>query len=112
VKRAESLNPEGPAARAFPLPEEIHYGLALAYNGLARHRDAIRELKEVISLNPSLAEAHYSLAVSYLAIRDRRSAEAQERVLRALDPKLADRISSELSTNQLLLLPCRGFGCR
>ena len=112
VKRAESLNPESPAARTFPLPEEIHYGLALAYNGLARHRDAIRELKEVVSLNPSLAEAHYSLAISYLAIRDRVSAETQERVLRTLDPKLADRISSELSTNKLLLLPCRDLMCR
>ncbi len=112
LKRAESLNPEAGRARAFPLPEEVRYGLALAYNGMLRHRDAIRELKEVIALNPSLAEAHYSLAISYLAIKDRASAENQTKALRALDPKLADRIASELSTNQLLLLPCRGFGCR
>jgi len=42
-------------------PEMVHYGMALAYDGLGDSGRAITELQNVLSINPAQVEAHFIL---------------------------------------------------
>jgi len=95
VTRAQAIDSDGTKGQRFPL-EQIHYGLGLAYYNLARYKDAIVELKQVIKVNPKSAEAYYTLALAYIAIDDQPSAENQQKTLRSLNPSLAAKIAEAL----------------
>jgi TonB family protein len=111
LMREQALDPEGKKTTKSPSPLELHYSLSLAYHQLGRYQDAIKELTQVIALNPKLAEAYYGLAVAYLGMGDRRSAEKQQTTLASLNPALADRIATALA--RTALTPgCRTIACR
>ena len=95
VTRAQAIDSDGTKGHRFPI-EQIHYGLGLAYYNLARYKDAIVELKQVIKVNPKSAEAYYTLALAYIAIDDQPSAENQQKTLRSLNPSLAAKIAEAL----------------
>jgi TonB family protein len=107
IKRAEQANPEVAGTLRSPSLADLHYSTGLAYYNLRRYSGAIEELKQVVALNPKLAQAYYGLALSYIAIGDRKSAEKQQEAVESLDPvfaaKIAKLLSSRPSTQQ-------GFG--
>jgi tetratricopeptide (TPR) repeat protein len=100
IARADAISAEGQSARV-PTVEELHYNLGLAYHNLARFQEAIKELRQVIAVNPGFAEAYYGLAVCYIGLGDRKSAEKQQKILAPLNPDLAARISQALATNHI-----------
>ena len=93
--RTQAKDPVGAKGQSFPL-EQIHYSLGLAYHNLARYNEAIKELKQVIEVDPRNAEAYYLLALAYIAIDDQPSAENQQKTLRSLNPSLAAKIAEAL----------------
>jgi tetratricopeptide (TPR) repeat protein len=101
ITRAEPSNPDARGPHGVPSPEQLHYSLGLAYHRLAKYKDAVEELKKVVSLNPRVAQAHFGLAVCYLALGDRKSAEKQQKLLANLDTVLAQKIAEALSTNRI-----------
>lgn len=103
IMREEALDPERKTIPKSPTPEVLHHSLSLAYIRLGRHREAIKELKQVIALNPKLAEAYYGLAVAYIGMGDRRSAEKQRTTLASLSPELADKIATALARPATIL---------
>lgn len=100
IARAEAITAEGQNARV-PTVEELHYNLGLAYHNLARFQEAIKELQQVIAVNPRFAEAYYGLAICYIGIGDRKSAEKQQKILAPLNPDLAARVSRALTTSHI-----------
>lgn len=78
-----------PTSPSFPA---LHYVTGLAYYNLQRYKNAIDELKQVIALNPKLAQAYYGLALSYIGLGDPKSAEKQRKTLASLDPALAEKL--------------------
>ena len=54
----------------FPNGDAAHINLALVYNKLKRHQDAISEHKKVIQILPEYAEGYYGLANTYLYYTD------------------------------------------
>lgn len=100
ISRAEAITVEGEKPSRIPTSEELHYSLGLAYHNLGRIEDAIKELQQVVSINPRFAEAYYGLAVCYVGIGDRKSAEKQQQILSGLNPDLAARIAQALATNR------------
>jgi len=42
-------------------PEMVHYGMALAYDGLGDSERAVTELQNVLAINPAQVEAHFIL---------------------------------------------------
>ena len=99
IMREEALDPERKKMQQPRSFEELHYSLSLAYIRLGRYQEAIKELTQVIALNPKLAEAYYGLAVAYIEIGDRRSAEKQRTTLASLNPALADKVASALASH-------------
>lgn len=97
ITRAEAVDPPKEKITRVISLEDLHYNLGLAYNKLARYNDAIKELKEVVKLNPKVAEAYYGLAVAYLAMHDTRSAQKQEAPLRSLNPALANKLKDAIA---------------
>ncbi len=109
ITRAEALD-DTVKTKNSPPPEQLHLGIGVMYHNLQRNKDAIKELKQAIALNPRLPQAHYVLAVFYLAVGNRSSAEDHEKTLRSIDPALAKRIAEAIS-NPSLVLHCRSvFG--
>ncbi|HCX30631.1 MAG TPA: hypothetical protein DHU55_12820 [Blastocatellia bacterium] len=107
-KRVEQTNPEVTNTPRSPSLADLHYSTGLAYYNLRRYSGAIEELKQVIVLNPQLAQAYYGLALSYIAIGDRKSAEKQQETIESLDPVFAAKIAKLLSSNPNT--PQQGFG--
>jgi tetratricopeptide (TPR) repeat protein len=58
-------------------PETVHYGLALAYDGMGDSERAVAELRNVLSINPSQVDAHFILGTIY-ARTDRLEAAVRE----------------------------------
>jgi tetratricopeptide (TPR) repeat protein len=98
IKRAERANPETVNFGGFPSLADLQYSAGLTYYNLRRYRNSIEELKEVIALNPKLAQGYYGLALAYVAIGDRKSAQKQQEILESLDPVYAAKIAKSLST--------------
>ena len=109
--REQALDAEGKPKPNTPTPVELHYALSLAYHRLGRYRDAIKELTDVVELNPKLAEAYYGLAVAYIAMGDRRSAEKQIAILAPMNQQLAEKLVNALGKNApsptCLTIACR-----
>ncbi len=99
IMREEALDPERKKMQQPRSFEELHYSLGFAYIRLGRYQEAIKELTQVIALNPKLAEAYYGLAVAYIEIGDRRSAEKQRTTLASLNPALAGKVASALASH-------------
>ncbi|MGI8734851.1 MAG: TonB family protein [Pyrinomonadaceae bacterium] len=106
IIRAEAIGLEPKTIQSFPSLEQVHNGLAIAYLNARRFGDSIKELKQVITLNPANAEAHYALGVAYVASGDRRAAENQIKILTPLSAELAQKISAALGA------PASRYGCR
>jgi TonB family protein len=84
-----------PTSPSYPA---LHYVTGLAYYNLRRYKNAVDELKQVIALNPKLAQAYYGLALSYIGLGDLKSAEKQRKALASLDPVLAEKLVPFFST--------------
>jgi tetratricopeptide (TPR) repeat protein len=100
IARAEAITSEGQSVKS-PTREELHYHLGLAYHNLTRFNESIKELQQVVAVNPKFAEAYYGLAACYIGLGDRISAEKQQKILAQLNPELAARISEALATNRI-----------
>jgi tetratricopeptide (TPR) repeat protein len=96
TKRAEQVNKVSGFTSA-PSMADIHYSAGLAYYNLQRYRDATKELKQVIALNPKHAPGYFGLALTYLATGDRKAAEKQQEALESLDPVYAAKIAKLLA---------------
>jgi TonB family protein len=105
VTRAQAIDPGGAKDQEFTALEKIHYSLALAYHNMGSYGNAIKELQQVLALEPKLAEAHYGLALSYIALGDRRSAEKQLKILSSLNTALAEKVANALSRPSPILPP-------
>jgi tetratricopeptide (TPR) repeat protein len=102
--REQALDAEGKAKPNTPTPVELHYSLSLAHYRLGHYEEAIAELKDVIELDPKLAEAYYALAIAYIAINDQRSAQKQLSILEPINKELAEKLAAALGKNA----PSRG----
>jgi len=111
IMREEALDPERKKLQQPRSFEELHYSLSLAYLRLGRYQEAIKELTQVIELNPKLGEAYYGLALAYIGTGDRRSAEKQRTTLASLNPALADKVTAALG-RKILTPGCRTIVCR
>jgi len=111
IIKAQMLEPDPSKYAGFPTLPDLHYDLALAYHNSGRYGDAIKELKEVITLKPDFAEAYYGLALAYIGFGDRRSAAKQEQMVRPLNKALADKIAEALYKVNSVTIICRGLGC-
>lgn len=105
ITRAEAIGLEPKEKQSFPSLEQLQLGIGIAYMNSRRFADAIKEFKQVVTLNPANAEAHYALAMAYLANGDRRAAQNQNRILSSLDRELAQKVTAALAT------PPLRFGC-
>ncbi|HEV2827400.1 MAG TPA: TonB family protein [Pyrinomonadaceae bacterium] len=97
IKRAEQANPETAGFVGGPSLADLHYSAGLTYSRMRRYYEAIAELKQVIALNPKLAQAYYGLALSYIAVGDLKAARNQQETLESLDPVYAAKITKSLS---------------
>ncbi|HAX46309.1 MAG TPA: hypothetical protein DCX78_05695 [Nitrospina sp.] len=61
---------------------KAHYSLGITYGALGKHLDKIREYRETIRIQPSLAGAHFKLGVAHAALE--RHQEAGEHYKQAL----------------------------
>jgi len=52
--------------KTAPPTVQLHYNLGLAYYNLDRNDDAIKELKQAITLSPQLADPYYALGMAYI----------------------------------------------
>lgn len=59
-----------------------------------RSRAAIRTLREVVELDPDLADAHYNLGLAYVLAGETESARVVQRDLEKLDPSLASLLGN------------------
>ncbi len=105
LTRAQVVDKDEAKAQSFLPLEEIHFSLGIAYHKLARYREAIKELKNVVKLNPRFAEAYYALAIAYISLGDRLSAQSQQKTLISLDAALAAKLADALLTKNKDL-PC------
>jgi TonB family protein len=97
LMRAEALSPAKEDRATVINFEDLHYNLGVAYHNAGRYYDAIKELKEVVKLNPKVAEAYYGLGVAYLALQDTKSAQSQAVQLKSLDPALANKLKAAIA---------------
>ena len=111
ITRADAIDPERKEENGYPLPEQLHYAMGIAYLQARRFDDSINELKRVVTLNPKKAEAYYALALAYLANGNRREAEKQQKTLSSLDSDLAQKIVIALAAPGLPQ-GCRNVACR
>jgi TonB family protein len=111
IIRSQMLEPDPSKYAGFPTLPDLHYDLALAYHNLGRYGDAIKELKEAITLKPEFVEAYYGLAMAYMGLGDRKSAAKQEQIVRPLNAKIADKIVVALGNINPVTVLCRGLGC-
>ncbi len=95
VKRAETI--DGSPGSGFPESADLHFSLGLAHYNLQSFNDAIKELKQAVTLRTGFSEAHYGMALTYIARGDRGSAQQQERILRPLNADLANNVAAALS---------------
>jgi TonB family protein len=109
IMRAEAVSPAKENTGIVIKFEDLHYNLGVAYHNARRFNDAIRQMKEVVKLNPKVAEAYYGLGVAYLALRDPRSAQSQAALLKSLDPALANKLKDAIAvtTHDSRILPNR-----
>lgn len=109
IMRAEAVSPAKETTGTVIKFEDLHYNLGVAYHNARRFNDAIRQMKEVVKLNPKVAEAYYGLGVAYLALRDPRSAQSQASLLKSLDPALANKLKDAIAvtTHDSRILPNR-----
>ncbi|HEU0050015.1 MAG TPA: TonB family protein [Nitrososphaera sp.] len=105
ITRAQAIDPDGAKVQRFPSLEDIHYGLALTYHNMGRYSVAIKELQQVIAMNPKFAEAYYGLVLSYVALGDRKSAEKQQKILSSLNTALGEKAANALSPPSQILPP-------
>ena len=55
-------------------------------------RQAIKNYRQAIMINPDDTEAHFKLGISFLVLKDRRSALEEYKVLKGLSPRMADEL--------------------
>ena len=108
IKRAEAIELE-PKPQSFPSLELLHYGLGICYLNSGRFGESIKELKQVVTMNPANAQAHYAIALAHIANGDSRAAERQNRILSTLDRKLSQKIVSALNDPGQR---CRTIACK
>ncbi len=111
ITRADAIEPQRKEATGYPLPEQLHYAMGIAYMQARRFVESIDELKRVVTLNPKKAEAYYALALANLANGNRREAAKLQRTLSSLDPDLAQKITIALA-DPGLPPGCRNVRCR
>ncbi len=111
ITRADAIDAERKAVQGYPLPDQLHYAMGIAYLQARRFTDSIDELKRVVTLNPKKAEGYYALALAYLANGNRREAENQQRALSSLDSNLAQKITIALAV-PALPPGCRNITCK
>jgi TonB family protein len=111
ITREEAIDPPKDQITRVISFEDLHYNLGMAYHELARYHNAIKELREVVKLNPKMAEAYYGLGVAYLAMHDTRSAQEQEAPLRSLNPALANKLKDVIATMPSFTPICRTLMC-
>lgn len=110
IKRAEGIELEPKQPQSFPSLEVLHHGLGISYLNSGRFGDSIKELKQVITLNPANAQAHYALALAYIANGETKAAESQNNILSSLDRKLSQKILAALNAPKKP--GCRTIACR
>ncbi len=111
ITRAEAIGLEKEIQK-IPTPEQLHYGMGLAYLNSKRFGDSINELKQVVKLNPKNADAYYALAIAYIGNDNRMGAENQQKILKLLDADLARKISIALAAPPPNAPRCRNIACR
>lgn len=109
IRRAETIELEPTQSQNYPSLEVLHHGLGISYLNSGRFVDSIKELKQVVTLNPANAQAHYALALAYIANGEAKAAESQNLILSTLNPKLSQKIVTALNTPQQR---CRNIACR
>ncbi len=75
------------AHKHFPANDEVAYFLALGYDDLKKAPEAIKLLRDVLSLKPGYRDARYQLAVILERTGDMKAAEHEFRLLLAKSPK-------------------------
>lgn len=110
IKRAEGIELEPKQPQSFPSLEVLHHGLGISYLNSGRFGESIKELKQVITLNPANAQAHYALALAYIANGETKAAETQNNILSSLDRKLSQKILVALNAPKKP--GCRTIACR
>jgi YD repeat-containing protein len=112
VARAQSIDTNQSTSSSQPSLNVLRYNLGLAYYNVGRYPEAIKELKQVVTQNPRLAEGYYGLAVAYISLGDKRSAESQVEKLKAINPDLAKKLGDFLASRSLYIPPgCLVFPC-
>ena len=81
---------------ADPKPSlaEAHFGLAMAYDQLARYPEAIKAYRQAIRIKPNYAEARCGLGIVYSMMGDKDAARQQYEILKTLDKTLAKKLLS------------------
>ncbi len=97
IMRAEAIDQTQEKSKNSPPLAHVHHGIGAMYYNMQRPKEAIKELKRAIELNPKLADAYYVLGLAYLEVGNRTSAEAQRNILQTLDSALAKKIDLAMS---------------
>jgi tetratricopeptide (TPR) repeat protein len=79
-----------------PSESDVHFALGLAYYGTASYRNAVKEFKDAVKLNPNFPSAHYGLGLAYLAYGDKGGAKKAEEALKKLKSPLANKLTDAL----------------
>jgi TonB family protein len=112
VARAQSLDADQSGKASKVSINELRYNLGLGYYNIGRYPEAIKELKQVVTTNPRLAEGYYALAVTYISMGDKRSAETQVDKLKPINPDLAKKLADFLASRSIYIPPgCLVFPC-
>jgi Flp pilus assembly protein TadD len=98
IKRADQINAENGSLSRAPALADLHYSAGLALFNLRRYREALEELKQVVTLNPKHAPGQFGLGLTYLATGERKEAAKQQEVLEPLDPVYAAKLAKLLAT--------------
>jgi tetratricopeptide (TPR) repeat protein len=98
IKRADQINAENGSLSRAPALADLHYSAGLAFFNLRRYREALEELKQVVTLNPKHAPGHFGLGLTYLATGEPKEAAKQQEVLEPLDPVYAAKLAKLLAT--------------
>ena len=93
--RAQTLE-NGKNQPGDPSESDVHFALGLAYYGTASFRNAVKEFKDAVKLNPNFASAHYGLGLAYLGYGDKRGAQKAEEALKKLKSPLANKLTDAL----------------
>jgi TonB family protein len=93
--RAQALE-NGKNQPGDPSETDVHFALGLAYYGTASYRNAVKEFKDAVKLNPNFASAHYGLGLAYLGYGDKRGAQKAEEALKKLKSPLANKLTDAL----------------